>query len=118
MRTDRDDRDAATYHEGTWVCHASNRSFNVMWAEHEALLRCEDPATGQSATLGPFDMIGMLNHTIHVNREHSRDVARLDETTRKWIILESGLSWPQLVILPAPAPTFRIEHIWPAIHGE
>lgn len=58
-------------------------------------------------------MIGLLDNMVYVNREHSRGVARLDEATGKWCALDSGVMWPELVILPAPAPAFRLEHVWP-----
>jgi hypothetical protein len=115
MRTDRSDDDAAAYLDGAWFCPSSNRSFGVLWAEHDSVLRFEDPATGQSAALGPFDMIGLVDNMLYVNREHSRAVARLDEKTRRWFALDTGIWWPQIIIMPAPAPAFRLEHIWPTV---
>jgi len=117
MRTDRDDHEAAAYQQGAWYCPTSNRSFGVLWSEYDAVLRFEDPTTGHSAPLGPFDMIGLVDNMLYVNREHSKAAAKLDERTRKWCAIDTGIWWPQIVISPAPPPAFRLEHIWPTFEG-
>ncbi len=118
LRNERTGREVAAYHEGTWFCRPTNRSFSVMWAEHETLVRCQNPATGQTAMFGPFDMIGLVDNMIYVNREHSHGLARLDEATRQWKTLDDKTAWPEIVLLPAPAPAFQLEQIWPSVGVE
>jgi len=118
IRDGRGGQEVASFCDGVWFCRPTKRSCSVMWVEHDSTIHFEDPKTGQGTVLGPFDMIGLVDDTIYVNREHSRGVAQLNHETGHWNLLDTGVSWPEIVLKPAPTPPFRLEHIWPTEFAE
>ncbi|MBI2824222.1 MAG: hypothetical protein HYX69_06010 [Planctomycetia bacterium] len=110
LRQEPDGRQIATFRRGAWTHGGAKSDCRLLWTEMRTIVRFEDPATGDSISCGPFDMVGVVDGTMHVDREHSRPLARLDEDAGAWRMCEDETVWPVALLLPAPHIAFPVEH--------
>jgi len=104
-------REVARFRDEAWHRCDAAHSFSVIWTEAETGARFENPATGDSLALGVFEMVGIVGRMIYVEREHSRPIAFLDEAAGAWRSLIDGRLWPELVFLPIPSTSGRVDSV-------
>ena len=107
LRLDREGNHVAIFRDGQWQRRNIGGRFSLLWTECGTALDFENPATGSRVALGTFDMVGIVGDTIHVDREHSRPAAVLDQQSGLWRCCTSGTLWPEIVLRPAPSMDFR-----------
>ncbi|HEY1602212.1 MAG TPA: hypothetical protein VGG64_21600 [Pirellulales bacterium] len=94
--------EAACFRNNLWCRRKIGGQFSLLWTETPTIVHLEDSSNGQRCALGTFEMVSMICDTLYVDREHSRQMARLDESVGKWRSMSDGTLWPELVLLPAP----------------
>jgi hypothetical protein len=94
--------ETAHFRNGLWRRRKIGGRFSLLWTEAVTEVRFEDPSTGSNLVVGPFEMVGFVCNTIYVDRERSRPVACLDESTGKWRSCADGSLWPEVVLEPTP----------------
>ncbi|HEY4308607.1 MAG TPA: hypothetical protein VGN12_04060 [Pirellulales bacterium] len=102
-------QEAARFRDGQWHSRKTGGRFQYLWTETPSLLRLENPATGQSMTVGTYDMIGVLRNTIYAERENSRPVVMLDERTGLWHTVDDDRRWPELTVQPVTQPAWPVD---------
>jgi hypothetical protein len=105
-------QEVAHFRNGLWLRRKIGGRFSLLWTETFTTVRFEDPLTGNSLAVGPFDMVGFVCDTIYTDRENSRPAACLDESSGRWRSSVDGALWPEVVLMPAPRPALAFDDLY------
>jgi hypothetical protein len=97
-----DGEEVARYHGGVWSSGEMSAPKYIIHGS-TGTLRFEDNKAGDSAKLGPFDQVEVVDGAVY-SRPDRQLIARLDEENAAWYTYEDKRFWPSLVISECACP--------------